>query len=123
MNMKTILIFLACLLVLTAGDTSPNTKKKKECDNKAAGIALQDCKKHCSFGVTEGDCIKCVGTHRDFDYADCTDLSVAMVCDEISLKLKREDCKEQCELGTCIHCIANHKDYGLPCLMAYYLDA
>ena len=124
MNMKTTFIFLACLLVLTAGDNWEPLKKK--CENKAVGIASQDCKEQCGVAEPGEDCAKCVGTHKDYDY-DCKNIGFASWCFRVLYwKIRKEDCKEICRVGdslkVCGNCIRNHQDYGLPCLILWHVE-
>ena len=127
--MKTTFIFLACLLVLTAGDNWEPLKKK--CENKAVGIASQDCKEQCNVAEPGEDCAKCVGTHKDYDY-DCKDNGLTLWCYQLKRKLgKEEDCKEECVgnypwgmqlYPACRSCIMNHQDVGLPCLVFHHVS-
>ena len=120
--MKTTFIFLACLLVLAYGYNWANIKKK--CDNKAVGIASQDCKEQCNVAELGEDCAKCVGTHKDYDY-DCKEIYLWGECCDIYYQLTEEDCKEQCvgsQLNTCKPCIMNHQDVGLTCLVLHHIE-
>merc|ERR1712243_93025 len=128
-NMKTTFIFLACLLVLTAGYKYSNrhgdyyANLKKKCDNQAVGIASQDCKEQCIVAELGEDCAKCVGTHKDYDY-DCKNIGFSVWCGRfLSMKIREEDCKEQCPGEVCGNCIDNHQDYGLSCSLLHHVEA
>merc|ERR1712215_437017 len=134
-NMKITFIFLACLLVITAGDFDPNSdywvNKEKECNNKAAEIFSQDCKQQCDVAEFREDCAECIGEHKDFD-SDCQDTNLLLRCLNIVFPLGKGEggCIEECQLlstdndsdfETCRTCTMNHPDAGLNCriIMGY----
>merc|ERR1719228_464458 len=127
--MKTTFIFLACLLVITAGSINPNTEywvnKEKQCNNKAEEISSQDCKQQCDGAKFGDDCVECIGKHKDYDY-DCKDIMLSLRCHNYYVRYLLEDCKEECgfDSDTCKPCIRPLLDQhgGLICRISMHFD-
>merc|ERR1712183_518616 len=144
-NMKRTLIFLACLLGITAGRNAPNsdnsdnasryghaeydkywTNKEKLCNNKAEEISSQDCKQQCDVAELGENCVKCIGEHEDYDY-DCKNVALVIWCIDRDSRIRHEDCKKECpHEDTCNNCITrtlHDRNGGLTCSIFKYYEA
>ena len=121
--MKTTLIFLACLLVITGANL------REQCNNKAVEISSQDCKQQCNenararYPEDTWACADCIFEHQDYE-EDCKGMKLEMQCFTAEDDIALEDCKEKCDVSApseeddghpWLDCIRNCHDLGLGC--------
>ena len=119
--MRTTLIFLSCLLVITGANL------RRKCNNKAEKISSEDCKQYCNVISLPGytwDCVKCVVQHQDYD-KDCQGTELAQKCFKTDEDIAKENCdncvfSEFCD--PCETCINKGRkqdflDSGISCQM------
>merc|ERR1712179_620373 len=137
-DMRTPLIFLACLLVIAAKDCMQHcnvAKREKDCatciwnHQDYDKVWEGDCKDSCR-DPSKPEChnshIVCIENHKDFGLACWTGMNrqtndgeYGEQCNKKAEVIAAKDCKQHCNVAKrgreCATCIWNHQDYDKVC--------